>query len=685
MNSEDSIDSQTFDDLQDIARSSYADMLIDDERNHAYSVAIRANVRHLVRSPKNNPTGERFFRCCDIGTGSGLLSMLIVRSFRELSYKHFHVTAFECFKPMAECAKKVVEVNGMSEEITVVPTRSEDCKENPQFDLLVAELLDTELIGEGCLLTYRHAVMNLCSPNCIFIPKKAQIFVEPFQSQALYTRLNFDEKSYNPEKKSDSAHVSWNLELPKKALNCPGLAEIDDLQLGCLLNVHGDKCGKRVAKPQVVFEFDFSNINTLKLEDFKIIDFEHEEMADYLVFILWWDIEFYDRNLYYEYLDDKIVAEDADLSFNELSCAPDWIRHAGDSPYITRDKFIKQTYGRQVWREHWIQGVYNLPHGVRLPSCDPSCSSERSIYAFHDSHSLWFNTCRAGQNLPANCDCGIHRYLSRTEIYFINNELNKLIGAVISGSDLSLNCRMSFNNERRLLDGDDSVGKWSVEMLWDEGGNVQLSDRIVDYSLQDDICWLVLLNRFLDGASIEPFCEVQIMCSQVCFNNLNRIKTNIGPCMGLDLSPLDELINSASRRVDKAVEAYPLWQYESSILDHEKEVLSFGKLSLEEKLQVSTGRLIKDLEFRVPEDKGKKFSLEDLRRGWALVIWANLRLIDGQRICTGPTGCKWNLCYKQLVHFMHDHSILEQPMDILIDRSIKLRLEFSRDSFEVQR
>lgn len=64
---------------------------------------------------------------------------------------------------MAECARKGLKENGFEEKVKLVPKRSTELEVGPGKDLemranlLVAELFDTELIGEGAIDTYRHA------------------------------------------------------------------------------------------------------------------------------------------------------------------------------------------------------------------------------------------------------------------------------------------------------------------------------------------------------------------------------------------------------------------------------------------------------------------------------------------------------------------------------------------------
>lgn len=65
------------------------------------------------------------------------------------------IVACEAFKPMAECCTKILESNGVADKIKLIPKRSTeltvgeggDMKE--KANILVTEVFDTELIGEG--------------------------------------------------------------------------------------------------------------------------------------------------------------------------------------------------------------------------------------------------------------------------------------------------------------------------------------------------------------------------------------------------------------------------------------------------------------------------------------------------------------------------------------------------------
>lgn len=646
----------TIDDHQDIARSSYADMLHDDERNVAYYQAIRASVHHLVHSKELNPAGDRFFNCCDIGTGSGLLSMMIVKTFRDLNYKHFHVTAFEAFKPMAECAQRIVDINNMSNDITVIPTRSEEYTENPQFDLLVAELLDTELIGEGCLLTYRHAVENLCSNKCIFIPESAQIYIQPLNSKYHYSRQRIQDQK-----------LCWGLigtveVMDEEAKSCCGLSEIDDLHLNDNCRLASDE----LADPQKVFDFKFSDLSSLKLRDNIEVKFEiknDNNQQYYPVIVMWWDIVMYPKSWYTEYIKPEGVHA---LPFDVLSCAPEWL---WTPKYQERNELIRAHYDRDIWREHWLRGIYYLP-SVKLTT-DAEDTRMMTVFAYHDSYSLWFDVKPCESKLPPSCSCTVHRFMSRSEIAFINDTdmMSKLTCGLfkihpVTRSDalkkqVCEKVKLTFNYAPGYLEP-----KWKIEFHYSH--NYLHHKKVIDLSLQDDVCWLGLLRRHIKPASIEPFINFTIKCSQVFFEDLNRIRMNVGTCEGFNLEPLDELIGRSSGVIDSAVESRHLYEYRCTdrIKDNydnrTKEIIIFSTSdsTLAMEALIESGDWKKRIKLEAPTSDYKY-----LKNHWALIFWADLELANNRIIDTGywslGGSLRFSPHFKQLIHFLHDHPVLE--------------------------
>lgn len=66
---------------------------------------------------------------------------------------------------MAECAAKVIKLNGMQDKIKIINKHSTSVKVGVDMEkranILVTEVFDTDLIGEGAIETFRHANAHL--------------------------------------------------------------------------------------------------------------------------------------------------------------------------------------------------------------------------------------------------------------------------------------------------------------------------------------------------------------------------------------------------------------------------------------------------------------------------------------------------------------------------------------------
>jgi tetratricopeptide (TPR) repeat protein len=136
-------------------------MLADDGRNDAYRRAIERAV--TARS-----------RVLDIGTGSGLLAMMAARAGAA------SVTACEMSPVVADAARDVVAANGFADTVTVHAMKSTALqlgRDLPErADLLVSEIVDVGLLGEGVLPAVRHARAHLLTPDATIVPSAARVF-----------------------------------------------------------------------------------------------------------------------------------------------------------------------------------------------------------------------------------------------------------------------------------------------------------------------------------------------------------------------------------------------------------------------------------------------------------------------------------------------------------------------------
>ena len=135
-------------------------MIADEARNAAYDRAIG----HAVKP------GDLVL---EIGTGSGLLSMMAARAGAE------RIVTCEMVGIIARTAKEVIERNAFSERITVLhkmSTKLEVGVDLPRrADVFISEILDAGLLGEGVIDSIEHARQHLIRSDARCIPQAATI------------------------------------------------------------------------------------------------------------------------------------------------------------------------------------------------------------------------------------------------------------------------------------------------------------------------------------------------------------------------------------------------------------------------------------------------------------------------------------------------------------------------------
>lgn len=145
-------------------------MLADTGRNRAYARAIAQTVR----------PGDVVL---DIGCGAGLTAMLAARAGAA------HVYTCEQQPLIAEAARRVIAANGLSDRITVIAKPSHQLDVGTDLpepaDVLISEIVDTVLLGEGALATLVDAMGRLVKPDARAIPQHGRLRAQPVESEAL--------------------------------------------------------------------------------------------------------------------------------------------------------------------------------------------------------------------------------------------------------------------------------------------------------------------------------------------------------------------------------------------------------------------------------------------------------------------------------------------------------------------
>jgi protein arginine N-methyltransferase 7 len=193
-------------------------MLLDTERNAAFEHAI---VRAVA-------SGRSLL---DIGTGSGLLSMMAARAGSKAVY------ACEANPALAETAREIFERNGFGDLIRTLPKHSTGVDRDSELgggaDVVVAEIFSDDLLNEGALATLRHAHSALARPNAQFIPAAASI--------------RFALAHYEMSPPELTGVEGFDLSLFKRHLNPETKVAI------------GDKRLQLRGEPETLFHFDFAS------------------------------------------------------------------------------------------------------------------------------------------------------------------------------------------------------------------------------------------------------------------------------------------------------------------------------------------------------------------------------------------------------------------------------------------
>src|SRR5262249_12423273 len=143
--------------FRDVVPAWHFAMMDDDVRNSAYEAAIGRAVK-----------GKRVL---DIGTGAGLLAMMAAGAGAA------KVTTCEAVPLIADRAREIVALNGLSDRVTVIGKRSQDLALGRELleraQVLITETFASGLISEGILPLIEHAQENLLSEDAVVIPSAA--------------------------------------------------------------------------------------------------------------------------------------------------------------------------------------------------------------------------------------------------------------------------------------------------------------------------------------------------------------------------------------------------------------------------------------------------------------------------------------------------------------------------------
>jgi type III protein arginine methyltransferase len=370
------IKNETFDYYQELARSSFADMLLDEERNRKYAKGLKEAIERIKSSGKSA-------NVLDIGTGSGLLAMLAAR------YGADSVVTIEAYSPVSEIARKIITANGLKDKIKMINKHSSEVQVGAGKDMeqkaniLVAEVFDTELIGEAAILTYNEAHKNLMETDCICVPHSAEVYVQIVESDLASSWYEFKDICVNER---------IVLKAPESVNQCQGNGALNDIQL----SQFPLKEFKVVTNPLKACEFDFSR--KIPEHEKKCIEFVAQEDAKSTTIFFWWDLN---------------MNESGSI---KLSCAPHWSHpDTEELSENSKNEIVRQN--AIPWRDHWMQACFHIQNKTLKKG------EQYQLSAVHDKFSWNFDIFpEKFPRLPMpTCSCSFHR-LSKNGILQINDE-----------------------------------------------------------------------------------------------------------------------------------------------------------------------------------------------------------------------------------------------------------------------
>ena len=264
--------------------------------------------------------------------------------------------------------------------------KGEDLNVETPVNLVVSEIFDTELIGEGCLETFIHAASNLVHQPTppVMVPWGATVYAVPIKSHFIESFLDVN------------SDFIWSCDELSK---CRGLASPFEIQFSCIENYENKFA--QFCDPVSMFHFNFEKLSKSSLRETVVKKFTSNYKGTIGAVLMFWSLHM----------------DHGDLSL-DISNVPKLLKNVSSSlPNIHQ------------WREHWVQAVYPVKH------VDANAGSGYFLRGFHNDYTFWFeieaetlepsgdtdNKMHSVLNEPPVCTCGVHVSLNRNRIHMMNH------------------------------------------------------------------------------------------------------------------------------------------------------------------------------------------------------------------------------------------------------------------------
>ena len=172
-------------------------MINDRIRNEAYRKAICKKLTH-----SKGKTFSGIYNILDIGGGFGLLSAICLAEAREVfhSLENIRLLCCDMNEIMNEISDKFLEPFNVSKSIKIVNKHSNDLNivddfDNQPIQIVVTEIFDDGLLGEGCLDTFYNALVvnKLINRQTSVVPHSASLYLCGIESEYLRKMTTFSE------------------------------------------------------------------------------------------------------------------------------------------------------------------------------------------------------------------------------------------------------------------------------------------------------------------------------------------------------------------------------------------------------------------------------------------------------------------------------------------------------------
>ena len=514
-------------------------------------------------------------------------------------------------------------------------------------NILVTEVFDTELIGEGAISTYNHAARELLTEDRLVVPGVARVWAQVVTSDKC--------REWSRPVPLDLGH-GQHLHPPPSVSGGHSSLALHDLQL----SQFSPDLWRPVTRPEIVFTMDLAcRSGDIPCSERVVRRLVSERSGECDAVLMWWDC--------WTDPDNTIL----------LSCAPSWA-----SPHPLESL---------PWRDHWMQAVYYPRTRTEVRAGDTL-----ELVASHDEYSLWFDVVTGPTDpsqpvqLPSP-EPGLHLAMSRTRLGQVNSRtrnntmaavLRKMIRSgraedkilVISEQSILslLAAKLGASNVIHCCENNRDMRDYLLACAKHNSIDDRITLRDTDWLAASSLSgvtsviaephftvsalpWHNLLFWFVVSSldlppttSISPS-SARMFCLPVHYRDLWKIRAPLGEVEGFKMGHFDKIIESASNLSDNNVEPQPLWEYPSTALGPVKQLLEL------------------DLTKRVPSEAitftGSLEVTESSKPLNGLALWMDWTLDEEHVLSGGPVQAvqvgqevHWDMDSKQGVHFLQPTS-----------------------------